>query len=381
MATDREGSRAGLPSSPLTIRRVVLHIGRMPVDVRFSYGSPSHFAFIIARVFADEHEGVGECIGAPHERLPELARCLVGADARRLDALLGEGPARRRPTSEFRVNTMRELFSMALHDLVARADGVPLHTLLGGAKRARIPVMPCIFPRDATHARDVAARFVAQGYRALKVKLHGDRDFDIAVVRRVRLALPEGLLVADANRAYEFQAVRSLLDVLAATGLDVIEDPASGRTSEYAALCREVTRPRIMLDAITRGSDGLGKVCAKRAAHLINLHPSWQGTLSEVLARAEVAADAGIPVVVGGTGFTGIGAYAYAHVASVVGLEFPLGEVGGAIDHGMPASSAARPLPIGDGYLTLPDGPGHGGKLDLAAIEPYLTETLEFSST
>jgi L-alanine-DL-glutamate epimerase-like enolase superfamily enzyme len=243
-----------------------------------------------------------------------------------------------------------------------------------------MPLMPCVFPATAAQAEEGARRFVDAGYRAIKTRLYGDLALDVAVVGAVRRAFPEGRLLGDANRGYRSPAAaREAMRALGEAGLSVAEDILRGSLDAYAELCREFAVPRVMVDARSRGWKGLRKTCKKKAAHEINIHANCQGTMSEVLARAAAAEAAGIVTAVGGVGYTGIGAYAYAHVASVVGLEQPHGEQGGAFDAGLAASSARRPLVVRDGDLFLPEGPGHGGELDLDAIGPYITETLEFS--
>jgi len=358
------------------IDKVILHVGSMPTKVHFSYGSPAAFDFIIVRVVAGGEEGLGECITKCDDNVLDLARRLAGEDPHRLDGLLDDGRGTDGPVSHA-ATSVREMFSMALHDLVARLHQLPMHLLLGGARRKCIPLMPCIFPEDAADAERKAREFVAQGFRSLKVKIFGEIAGDDAIVRAVRRALPKGFIQADANRGYKsIPEAQQALSVFREIGLSAIEDPLNGSLEEYARLCGEFAAPRIILDAPSRGWDAIHTACVLGAAHAINLHPNCQGAFSEILGRAAVARAAGIQVMVGGTGYTGIGSHAYAHVASVVGLDFPYGELCGAVDHGMPAS-AAQPLPVEQGNLVLAETGGHGGRLNLSAIEPYVSETIE----
>jgi len=365
---------------PLKITKIIFHIGEMPVDLRFSFGAPTTYPFMIARVFADENEGIGECLTLPPAALDSFAKKLLGLDARRLDALLGETRdiVEAGEHQRFHCTIVREMLSMALYDLVAKAHELPLHALLGGARRTHIPMMPCLFPKCPADAAETARRFLDQGFQALKVKIFGDLAGDVELIRSVRRVMPAGYLQADANGGYKtLTAARDAVKEFAAAGLTTIEDPLDGTLDEYAELCNEFTTPRIMLDAPSRGDHALYQVCAKRAAHEINLHPNGQGPFSEILGRAAIARTAGIPAAVFGTGYTGIGSYGFAHIASVIGLYAPYGECGGTVDHGMPACSAAEGLPIRNGCLELPNAPGHGAMLNLRAIQPFVTRTLE----
>ena len=359
----------------IRIDRIVLDHCRVPARMHFSYGSKTTQDFGVVQVFAGGHVGFGECMGAPGDHVARLASAMMGRDARLLDGLVDDAGR----GWDFALNHAREMLSMALHDLVARACGVPLHMLLGGARRRRIPLMPCVFPEDAEDAKRIAGGFLDQGFKQLKVKIFGELDGDCAIIRAIREVMPEGCLQADANLGYKgMKAGRRAMERLAEAGLTIAEDPFKGTFREYAAVTGEMRAPRHMLDAPTRGWDGIQQTCAHRAAHIINLHPNCQGTFSEIIARAGAATAAGIPVFVGGTGYLGIGTWAYAHVASVIGLDFAYGDICGVRDHGMPESSARKMLPVAGGEFHLDDRPGHGGELDLEVIDKYHVDQMVF---
>lgn len=358
----------------IRIERIVIDECRTPARMRFSYGAASTQTFAVCRVLADGIEGHGECQGGLGDEAETVARALVGKDAHGLDGLL---PAGARDNVEGR-SGMLEMFSMALCDLVGKAHGLPMHVLLGGARRRRVPLMPCVFSDGADEAARIAQGFLDQGFKALKVKLFGDIEGDCAIVCAIREIMPDGFLQGDANLGYKgIDAGREAMKRLGEAGLTVAEDPFEGSFEDYAAVTREYDQPRVMLDAPSRGWNGIHQSCALHAAHIINLHPNCQGPFSEILGRAAVAQAAGIPVMVGGTGYPGVGSYPHAHLASVVGLEFPYGDICGARDHGFPESSALEMLPVNDGSFAVPDTPGHGGAINLDVVERLCEETVE----
>ncbi|HET7924033.1 MAG TPA: enolase C-terminal domain-like protein, partial [Rhodanobacteraceae bacterium] len=61
--------------------------------------------------------------------------------------------------------------------------------------------------------------------RALKMKLTGDLDADIARVRAVRAARPEPCLGVDANQGYGIDALDKLLPVLVEARVSLLEQP------------------------------------------------------------------------------------------------------------------------------------------------------------
>jgi L-alanine-DL-glutamate epimerase-like enolase superfamily enzyme len=358
----------------LKIERIAANHCNIPAEMHFSYGSKTMQAFGVCRVYAGGLVGHGERQGGLGEEDETVARSFIGKDACGLDGLLLEGGGVYKPEA----HGQPEMFSMALYDLVGKAHGLPMHMLLGGARRKRVPLMPCIFAKSPEQAAEIAQGFLAQGFRALKVKLYGEVEGDCAIVRAIREIMPDGFLQGDANLGYEgIDAGREAMRRLGEAGLTVAEDPFKGTFEEYAAITAEFDTPRHMLDAPSRGWDGIAASCGMRAAHIINLHPDCQGAFSEILGRAAVARAHGIAVMVGGTGYPGVGSWPHAHLASVIGLDLPYGDICGARDHGYPESSALEMLPVVDGCFPVPDTPGHGGELNMDVVEKYTEWTLE----
>lgn len=342
-----------------TIDKIILHIGVMPADLEFSYGSGTSVSFCVVEICAGGIIGLGECLAPNRRYCEEMGRALLGRDAMRLDALIPREPF------AWQRSVQRELFSMALHDLVGRHLGAPLHVMMGGKRRDRIRMMPCVFPHSPEDAGDKARKFADQGFTALKVKIFGKPKLDLGIISEVRRAFPEGFLQADANCGYKgFDATRDILPALFKEGLDAAEDPGDMPLTEYLDLMALPERPKIILDAPTRGDLAIAEAARLKCCDAVNLHPNMQGTFSDIRDRAAVIRMAGLEVEVGGTGYTGVGAFAHLHVASVYGENYPYGEIGGWLDHGEPESTASDGLPIVEGFAEAPGTPGHGGELN-----------------
>lgn len=345
----------------LRIDRITLYHGRMPCDLRFSYGEVKSFPYLIAEVSAGKWTGVGECLHGKAADAAEMARALIGRDAFLLDALIQPIPF------TWQKSVLRELFSMALHDLAARVMAVPLYVLMGGLRRRQVPLMACLFPESPEHAESTARRFADMGFKAMKVKNFGDADKDCSLIRAVRRAHREGFLQSDPNLGYKTLAeAAAALPRMAEAGLTAVEDPGAVSLEDYLRLMEISPRPRIILDGPSRGDPAIGEIARLRPCDAVNLHPNMQGTFSDIRDRAAAVRLAGLGVEIGGTGYTGVGAFAHLHVAAVYGEAFPFGELGGWMDHGMPARTCAEPLPVRDGVATVPDAPGHGGELNRA---------------
>jgi L-alanine-DL-glutamate epimerase-like enolase superfamily enzyme len=351
-------------SQPAIIDRVQVHWGEIPVKLTFSYGKVNVFPFIIVRLFAGKCEGLGEVVVPTKDFLFELLPRLLGADARKLDALLPE-------THDDHDRILCEAVSIALWDLLGHVCGLPLWSLLGGAPGVRVPLMPCTFPNTPAEARERAEFFFAQGYTYLKVKLIGDLEEDVARVRAIRSVAPAGaVLQGDANCAYKtIEAARRALRQTGDAGLDIFEDPLEGGPEDYAQLRN--AGARVMIDALSRRTADLVKCLRLGAAEVVGIHPDQPGSLTKVREHILLAQAFGVPVVMGGTGYTGVGTAAYQHLTAALTPGGPCGELGGAFDHGMPKGIVKKPLPMAAGYVTLPDTPGMGVDVDEEALAEF----------
>ena len=101
----------------------------------------------------------------------------------------------------------------AAYDLAGKQCGLPVHRLLGGALRRRIPVTHSIGLIGFEEAEREVAQVVVEGIRTIKIKVGVDPDRDVKMVRRIRDTVGTGIgLCVDANQGYRTpgDAIRTL---------------------------------------------------------------------------------------------------------------------------------------------------------------------------
>src|SRR6202048_4581331 len=101
----------------------------------------------------------------------------------------------------------------AAYDLAGKQCDLPVHRLLGGALRRRIPVTHSIGLIGFEEAEREAAQVVAEGIRTIKIKVGVDPERDVEMVRRIRDTVGTGIaLCVDANQGYRTpgEAIRTL---------------------------------------------------------------------------------------------------------------------------------------------------------------------------
>jgi L-alanine-DL-glutamate epimerase-like enolase superfamily enzyme len=134
---------------------------------------------------------------------------------------------------------------IALHDLAARAEGVPVWKLLGAANALPVVCNATIPAANPTRHRDLLEWWQAAGFRTFKLKagLAGD----VAQVAAARELLgPEAKLRLDANGAWKRDEAAVQLRALARSTIELVEEPVNGL--EQMAALRPHTRIPLAAD-------------------------------------------------------------------------------------------------------------------------------------
>jgi len=267
---------------------------------------------------------------------------------------------------------------MALWDLAGKALGQPVHALLGGAIRERIPLYANLSQATPSRSPDdlaaTAARAVADGFRAVKIypfpqagEVVPNRGValtrgEIALaedrVRSVREAIgPEVALHTDWAWALSPGDAASVAERLRPYDLFWIEEPfAQDDPGEFAALRRQI-RPRLA------GGEQLSEVLAfrqlfeARALDVVMPDVKWIGGISAFLEIATLAA--AFDVEVSPHNMSGpVATAACAQLSAVLGSFLSL-EYGYA---GVPwrADLVRGTEVVEDGEIPLPSAPGLG---------------------
>lgn len=113
-------------------------------------------------------------------------------------------------------------FDIALWDIAAKAQGKPLHALLGPARRSELPAYASLVRyADADLVRKYCQQALEQGYRS--VKLH---EIEPDIIRAGRAAVGPGIgLSVDVNCAWSHEQARERVALLREVDALWIEEP------------------------------------------------------------------------------------------------------------------------------------------------------------
>jgi muconate cycloisomerase len=260
---------------------------------------------------------------------------------------------------------------MALHDALGNAAGKPVHQLLGGKRRARVPVLWLIGTGSTEGDIEEARAKLAAGFVAFKIKVGvNDPLIDAERTRRICDVLGKGhLICADANQGYSVEQAIAYVKAVENTALDFFEQPVAAHDLAGMTRVAAATRIPIGFDEGLHGADDLVRHHEARAARGASLKTIKLGGMRGVYQAAELCVSLGMKVNLAcKVAESGIAAAAMLHLAAAV----PSIEWGVSLTNQYLADDVVRtPLAIADGHADVPIGPGLGVEVDEARVRRY----------
>jgi L-alanine-DL-glutamate epimerase-like enolase superfamily enzyme len=255
---------------------------------------------------------------------------------------------------------------LALWDLSARRQRLPLWRLLGGQSR-RIKVYASgINPGGAAQTAEAA---LARGHRALKLKVGFGAETDLANLAALRAIVGAGMLAADANQGWSVDQALEMLPRLAAFDLRWLEEPIrADRPREEWRRLRAAAKMPIAAGENISSVEGFKDVLAEDVLGVVQPDIAKWGGLSACAGVAHDILKAGktfCPHYLGG----GIGLLASAHLLAGIGGDGWL-EVD-ANDNPLRDRFCGAVANVTDGTIVLGEEPGLGFTPDLSGIANY----------
>jgi L-alanine-DL-glutamate epimerase-like enolase superfamily enzyme len=260
---------------------------------------------------------------------------------------------------------------IALHDLVGRATGKPVHALLGDKTRERAALLGVIGGGDRDGDLADAARKKAEGYTAFKIKVGIDTpEADAERTLAVCCVLGDDVLIsADANQGFSTEAALAFVRAVADAGLDFVEQPVAAHDLAGMAAVAAATAIAIGADEGIHGIADIRRHHERKAAHGVSLKAIKLGGLRAVVEAARLCDRLGMDVNLScKTGESSISCAAALHAAAVLpGLAWGLTLTCQAL-----ASDVARhPVAIRHGHADVTDRPGLGIEVDEALVQRH----------
>ena len=347
---------------------------------KMSFTTLEAVQFVFVRLeTADGLVGWGEaaCLGGPtwSEESSEsvaatiehyIAPWLVGREAAGIELLVRE-MAKRVQGNPF----ARAAVEMALWDLNGRALGVPVHRLLGGRVRDRVPLSWSLAVADPQAEIEEARAKVALAHRIFKIKTAARPVAeDVERIRRLREALgPQISLRVDANQGWDRATALKAIRALAPYEVDFVEQPVPRWDLEgMAEIGRRVDVP-IMADESCFTPQDAFAIARLGGVSILGLKLTKSAGLAGSMAIARIAEAAGMGCYVGCMIETSLGTAAYLHVAvSAAPVTWGCELFGPLL---LTGDVVREPVRYEDGAIVALDEPGLGVEVDEVALKAW----------
>jgi len=261
---------------------------------------------VFIRVFTDEGIfGVGECSAFPVitgetqdtclVMAKEFARILKDKDPQDIAGCMASLHMFTAHNS-----TIKSAFDMALYDISAKAQAVPLYQMLGGVKR-NIETDITIGISDADFMVYLAKEFVSKGANILKVKLGKDVKEDVDRIAKIRYAVGEKIEIRiDANQGWNFEQAKEVLSALSTFNIEFCEQPMRSWYDDYLPALIKASPIKIMADESCFNHHDARRLIINKSCDAINIKLSKAGGILEALEIYKTANTVHVPCMVGG---------------------------------------------------------------------------------
>lgn len=369
----------------IEIAAIEAYAYRVPIaePIKVAFGTFRDRPFVLVRVIGrDGAEGWGEAwcnwpaVGAEHRArlVADIGERLIGRSfedpetlfetvSRELEVLVLQ-------TGEFGPIAQAVAgIDIAVWDLVARREGVPLCRALSDRTVGRVPVYATGINPDGPEAYAVSRQ--QEGHRAFKLKTGFGLDRDKRNLRAMREALgPTAKIMTDANQSLNLEDAIALARAAAPLDIVWIEEPlrVDAPERDWRTLASASPVPLAGGENM-RGAD-LHDAAGSDLLQFLQPDATKWGGISGNVPVARRAVESGkhfCPHVFGG----GIALLAGLHLLAAV-------DAGGILEFDC-HPNAGREMIVGDllqvrdGAVDVPDAPGLGAVPDRKALDPYRT--------
>jgi L-alanine-DL-glutamate epimerase-like enolase superfamily enzyme len=214
-------------------------------------------------------------------------------------------------------SSIKSAFDMALYDIAAKQEDVPLYKFLGGEKNKVITTDMTVGIGTPEKMQADAIKFKEQGFPAIKVKLGETKDIDVERIKKIREGIGNDIpLRIDANQGWP--DANYALDVLVALnefGIEHCEEPIPRwRFMELNKVSAASPIP-IMADESCGDDHDAERLIQLNACQLLNIKLGKSSGFYKAMKIVKLALKANMHLQIGSFMESRLGLTASAHLA------------------------------------------------------------------
>jgi L-alanine-DL-glutamate epimerase-like enolase superfamily enzyme len=345
----------------------------------------THLATTLVEVRADDGTvGYGECLARYSPRIwaaivdDLLAPLVVGADPFDTERLWTVMFRDLRSLSGHSRGMLVEAIAgvdTALWDLKARALGVPLYVLLGGATRTELAAYgSSVMIRERRQMEADAAALVERGFRAVKVKIGIGVAEDAGNIRAIRRAIGDDVdLMLDANGAYRPEEAIDLARRLEGERIAWLEEPVVADDLDGYARIRAATAIPLAAGEAEFTRFGVRDLLARGVLDVLQPDVARSGGVSETLKIVALAASHHVAYAphVGFSAAVCVAATLHLAATAPTFLTYECIYTANPLRETLATVPVGGPGQLRDGRIPVPAGAGLGIDLDPEVVARY----------
>lgn len=337
----------------------------------------------LIRIHADDGLiGIGESYGLPAPRVSAqivrdiIGPLLIGEDAVAIDRLWSKVFSSMSSGGQVRGYFLEAMsgVDIALWDLLGKRLGLPVHRLLGGPHRERVPVYASPVPmlEAPQQSAEFAQAFLERGFESIKLKLGRGTATDVAHATAVREAIGEEReLLVDLNCAYTADRALDLVRRLVDLGITWIEEPVPVDDVRGYRRLREALPVSLVNGETLFTRWDLRDFLVADAIDVVMPNVTRAGGISESRKLAALCETFHVDIAPHGVG-SAIGLAAALHLSAAI-PNFRIHEYN-QLPNPLRDDLATTAFEFAGGTLRVPEGPGLGIELDDAQIDAFRVE-------
>jgi o-succinylbenzoate synthase len=237
--------------------------------------------------------------------------------------------------------------------------------------RAHVPVSAVIGAQEVAATVQQAQQMVAAGFSCLKIKMgKEDAHNEIERIKAVRAAIgPTIQLRLDANEGWTFEQALTILTACADWQIQYVEQPLPAHDIKGMSELRRAVSIPLAADEAVHDLNSMRALLRAQAAQVLIIKPQQAGGLSASREMLRLAGQKGMRCVITSAFETGIGLAGLLHlVAASPEITWACGLA--TLDR-LADDLLCEDLPVRNGLITVPTGPGLGVNLDRIALLEY----------
>lgn len=264
--------------------------------------------------------------------------------------------------------SIKSAFDMAIYDIAAQNENIPLYRFLGGKNNKQIFTDYTVSIDNAAKMADDALKITEKGFKYIKVKLGGNASDDVERILQIRKKIGCDIpLRLDANQGWDMGSAIHILNSLSDYNIEFCEEPV--KRGDFMAMARinKESKIPVMADESCSTLNDIIHLIHFNSCSKINIKLGKSGGIRNAMKILAESSKSGFKVQVGGFLESRLGFTASAHFAltdnniSYYDFDTPLMFEEDPIEGGI--------VYLENGEIQVPDSPGIGASIN----ENYLS--------